>query len=229
MSVLLMSIASLLGSICSKTNLKSFKILRNFKLLLNDCLTRKSLQAKPIGGGEYQKLHSFFSRVDISHYISCPYAHQQNGSAEHKHHHIVEVDLVLLAHVSMPLKYWDEAFLAAMYLINRLPTKVLDDSSPLERLFHEKPNYSGLRTFGCACWPNLRPFNTHKLQFRSNQCVFLRYSNLHKWFKCLDVTGGRVYISRDVFFDETVYPFTKLNTNAGAQLRSKILLLPLES
>jgi hypothetical protein len=38
----------------------------------------------------------------------------------------------------MPLKYWDEAFLAATYLINRLPTKTLDFSSPLEQLFHEK-------------------------------------------------------------------------------------------
>jgi hypothetical protein len=55
--------------------------------------------------------------------------------------------------------------LAATYLINRLPTKILDFSSPLEWLFQEKPHYSGLRTFGCACWPNLRPFNTHKLQF----------------------------------------------------------------
>jgi hypothetical protein len=41
--------------------------------------------------------------------------------------------LSLLAHASMPLKYWDEAFLAATYLINRLPTKILDFSSPLER------------------------------------------------------------------------------------------------
>jgi hypothetical protein len=63
----------------------------------------------------------------------------------------------------MPLKYWDEAFLAATYLINRLPTKVLDFSSPLEILFKETPNYVGLRTFGCVCWPNLRSFNTHKL------------------------------------------------------------------
>lgn len=128
----------------------------------------------------------------------------------------------------MPLKYWDEAFLAATYLINRLPTKVLNFSSPLETLFQEKPNYTGLRTFGCSCWPNLRPFNTHKLQFRSKQCVFLGYSNLHKGFKCLDVSGGRIYISRDVVFDETVYPFSKLNPNAGARLRSEILLLPLQ-
>jgi hypothetical protein len=112
--------------------------------------------------------------------VSCPYAHQQNRSVERKHHHIVEVGLSLLAHASMPLKYWDKTFLAATYLINCLPTKVLDFSSPLEILFKEKPNYVGLRTFGCACWSNIQPFNTHKLQFRSKQCVFLGYSNLHK-------------------------------------------------
>jgi hypothetical protein len=52
---------------------------------------------------------------------------------------------------------------------------------------------------------------------------------MHKDFKCLDVAEGRVYISRDVVFDETVYPFSKLNHNAGSRLRSKILLLPPQS
>jgi hypothetical protein len=54
----------------------------------------------------------------------------------------------------------------------------------------------------------------------------LGYSALHKGFKCLDVGGGRAYISRDVVFDETVYPFAKLNPNTGTRLRSEILLLP---
>jgi hypothetical protein len=35
-----------------------------------------------------------------------------------------------------------------------------------------------------------------------------------------------VYISRDVVFDETIFPFHKLNPNAGACLRVEILLLP---
>jgi hypothetical protein len=126
----------------------------------------------------------------------------------------------------MPLKYWDEAFLAATYLINQLPTKVLDFSSPLEILFNEKPNYASLRTFEGACWPNLQPFNTHKLQFCSRQCIFLGYSNLHKGFKCLDVAEGHVYISHDVVSDETVYPLHKLSPNIGAYLRAEILLLP---
>jgi hypothetical protein len=173
-------------------------------------------------GGRVSKTKYLFQQIGISHHISCPYAHQQNGSAERKYRHIIEVGLSLLAHASMPLKSWDETFLAATYLINRLPTKVLGFCSPLERLFQKKPNYSGLRTFGCACWPNLRPFNTHKLQFRSKQCVFLGYNTLHKEFKCLNVAEGRVYVSHDVVFDETVYPFSKLNPNAGARLRGEI-------
>jgi hypothetical protein len=56
--------------------------------------------------------------------------------------------------------------------------------------------------------------------------VFLRYSNLHKGFKCLDPKEGRVYISRDVIFDEHVFPFEKLHPNAGALLRKEITLLP---
>jgi histone deacetylase 1/2 len=30
---------------------------------------------------------------------------------------------------------------------------------------------------------------------------------MHKGYKCLDKSTGRIYISRDVVFDETVFPF----------------------
>jgi hypothetical protein len=49
---------------------------------------------------------------------------------------------------------------------------------------------------------------------------------MHKGVKCLDVPTGRVYVSRDVVFDETVFPFAKIHRNAGALLRREILLLP---
>jgi hypothetical protein len=62
--------------------------------------------------------------------------------------------------------------------------------------------------------------------FRSKRCVFLGYSTLHKGVKCLDVTIGRVYISRDVVFDENIFPFASLNPNVGRRLREDMLLLP---
>ena len=177
-------------------------------------------------GGEYEKLNSFFQNVGITHHVSCPHAHQQNGSAERKHRHIVEVGLALLANASMALKFWDEAFLTATFLINLLPSKVLNFETPVEKLLHQKPNNDSLRVFGCACWPNLRPYTKRKLSFRSKRCVFLGYSPLHKGVKCLDISIGRVYISRDVVFDENVFRFVDLNPNAGRRLCEEILLLP---
>ncbi len=203
-----------------------FEKFHDFQQLVEWLFDRKIIAMQTDWGGEYQKLNSFFEKIGISHHVSCPHTHQQNGSAERKHRLIVEVGLALLAYASMPLKYWDEAFLAATHIINRIPSRILQYDTPLKRLFNHKPNYSSFRIFGCACWPNLRPYNAHKLQFRSMQYVFLGPSHTHNGYKCLDIATGRIYISRDVVFDENVFPFSKLHSNAGSRLRSEIALLP---
>lgn len=53
--------------------------------------------------------------------------------------------------------------MTACFLINRLPSHVLRNQTPMERLFGAKPDYGFLRIFGCACWPHLCPYNSHKL------------------------------------------------------------------
>jgi hypothetical protein len=54
----------------------------------------------------------------------------------------------------------------------------------------------------------------------------LGYSNRHKGFKCLDLSTGRTYISRDIIFDENIFPFSKYRPNAGPRLCAEISLLP---
>ena len=142
-----------------------FQRFHEFQQLVERQFDKKILALQSDWGGEYEKLNSFFSKIGITHLVSCPHAHQQNGVAERKHRHIVEVGLSLLAQSSMPLKYWDQSFLAATYLINRTPSRVIDLQTPLEWLFKMQANYGSLRIFGCACWPNLRPYNSHKLSF----------------------------------------------------------------
>jgi hypothetical protein len=90
------------------------------------------------GGGKYQKLNSFFQHIDISHHVSCPHAHQQNGSTEQKHRHIVDVGLSLLVQASMPLKFWDVAFCVVVYLINRTPLRLSNMKHLLKG--YSKPN-----------------------------------------------------------------------------------------
>jgi histone deacetylase 1/2 len=120
-----------------------------------------------------------FRRLGLPIVCSCPHAHHQNILAKRKHRHIVDVGLALLANASMPVKFWDEAFLTATYLINILPGKVINFQMPTELLLKETPDYTSLWIFGCVCWPNLRPYNTRKQSFRSTRCVFLGYSASH--------------------------------------------------
>jgi hypothetical protein len=57
-------------------------------------------------------------------------------------------------------------------------------------------------------------------------CAFLDYINLHKGYKYLDINPGSVYISRNVIFDESVFPFSELKPNAGHRYTYEVLLLP---
>ena len=104
--------------------------------------------------------------------------------------------LLFTAH--MPLNLWVEAVCTAIFLINRLPTHILNWLSPFEALFDKPPSYIDLRTFGCACYPYLGDYATNKLQPRSLECVFLGYSSRHKGYRCLNIATGRLYISRHV-------------------------------
>ena len=43
--------------------------------------------------------------------------------------------------------------LLATYPINRLPSKVIGNSTPLERLYHQKPDYNSLIFLGVHALP----------------------------------------------------------------------------
>ncbi|RVW55878.1 Retrovirus-related Pol polyprotein from transposon RE1 [Vitis vinifera] len=93
--------------------------------------------------------------------------------------------LSLLAHSSMPLSCWPYAFQTATYLINRLLISVLHHQSPYFAHYHKLPTYTHLKVFGSSCFPYLRSYNTHKLQYRSLECAFLGYSSHHKAYSLL--------------------------------------------
>lgn len=170
--------------------------------------TIKSLQSD--GAKEFlsARFQNQLSSCGIFHQISCPHTPKQNGASERKHRHIVDMGLTLMANSSTPPEYWVEAFNTALYLINRLPTKILNFVSPYEKLFKRAPEYSILWNFGCACFPYLRPYNKNKLEFRSKKCVFIGYSLHHQGYRCLDPITSRVYLSHHVIFNETEFPFS---------------------
>jgi hypothetical protein len=92
-------------------------------------------------GGEYRNLHQYFQSIGILHCVSCTHTHQQEGCVERKYRHLINTTLALLATSSLPKKFWDDARLTSYYLINRLPTPLLKNLSPFEKLFSQTPDY----------------------------------------------------------------------------------------
>lgn len=183
----------------------------SFKAMVETQFNSKIQALQTDGGGEFVALNTILLESGIQHRICCPHTPEQNGLAERKHRHLVDMGFTLLANASLPFKYWDEAFSFAVYLVNRLPTPVLGYKSPYPMLYNKLPDYNFLKTFGCTCYPNLRPYNTTKMQFRSLKCTFIGYSPKHKGYKCLG-PQGRIYISRDVIFDELTFLFASSTT-----------------
>ncbi|GAU39478.1 hypothetical protein TSUD_159100 [Trifolium subterraneum] len=197
----------------------------NVHLKLNDLLhdTKQTLLEGTVGSDGLYKFQPFeftptknntlctqsISSLPLNK-LTCPHTSHQNGTVERKHRQIVEMGLTLLSQASMPLKFWDHNLTQAVYLINKLPSSALPSfKSPHHLLFNVCPDYTQLKVFGCLCFPHLRPYNKNKLQLRSSPCIYLGVSLQHKGHKYLDASG-KIYVSKDVIFHESNFPYTNL-------------------
>ncbi|KAI4346070.1 hypothetical protein L6164_013152 [Bauhinia variegata] len=91
-----------------------------------------------------------------------------------------------------------------------MPTPNLNMHSPYEVLFNQVPNDNHLHSFGCLCFPCLRPYTKHKLQAGSIPCIFIGYSSSQYAHLCLDPISNHVYSSRHVNFIENSFPYSSL-------------------
>jgi hypothetical protein len=133
-------------------------------------------------------LQAFLTHLNmcgIVQHVSCPGTPEQNRVAERKHRHIVETGLTMLFHAQLPKNLWIEAFIMAVYLINRLPSSKLAMDTPFFKLHGVHPDYNSLKVFWCRCFPYLRDYAKNKFEPKSYPCIFIGYSPLHKSYRCL--------------------------------------------
>lgn len=161
---------------------------------------------------------TLFQNQGIIHESSCVYSPQQNGIAERKNRHLLEVTRALLFHHNVPKQFWGEALLTATFLINRLPSKVLNLLSPVDLIKQIYPDYRTinlpLRIFGCTTFVHVHHPHRGKLDPRAIKCIFIGYSPTQKGYKCYHPNTKKTYVSLDVTFAETT-PFYPLNETSS--------------
>ncbi|CAL8133282.1 unnamed protein product [Prunus armeniaca] len=104
--------------------------------------------------------------------------------------------------MNVPKRFWSQGVLTATYLINHLPSRVLDFISPLEVIKGRKIDLSHLKVFGCTCFVHIQASHRDKLDPKAVKCIFLGYSSTQKECKCYNPISKKINVSRDVQFDE---------------------------
>lgn len=97
--------------------------------------------------------------------------------------------------------------MTAAYLINRLPSSIIQWQTPHYRLFGQQTDYSSLRTFGCLCFASTLTLERSKFHPRATPAVFISYPLGMKGYKLLNIQTQRVFVSRDIIFYEHVFLF----------------------
>ncbi|KAL2900721.1 Retrovirus-related Pol polyprotein from transposon TNT 1-94 [Bienertia sinuspersici] len=167
---------------------------------------------------------NLFAAKGIVHQLSIVGVPQQNGRVERKHKHLLEVARALRIQANLPIKFWGDCILTATHLINMLPTVILDWKSPFEMLFGDVPDYASLRVFGSLCFAYNLDRSKDKFNIRAKKCIFLGYPFGQKGYKVYDIGEHKCFISRDVVFQEDVFPFKTDNATHVAALPNTISL-----
>jgi hypothetical protein len=156
-------------------------------------------------------MKKYFLEHGIIFQTSCTATPQQNGRVERKHRHILNVARALRFQGNLPIDFWGECILTAGYLINRTPSQILNGKSPYEMLHGKAPVYEHLRVFGSLCYAHNQRRKGDKFASRSKKCAFIGYPYGKKGWKLLDLETQEIFVSRDVKFIESVYPFAEDN------------------
>ncbi|RVW52205.1 Retrovirus-related Pol polyprotein from transposon TNT 1-94 [Vitis vinifera] len=142
-------------------------IFQTFNLMVQNQFNSKIQVLKSDNAKEYftSSLSTYLQNHGIIHISSCVDTPQQNGVAERKNRHLLEVARCLMFSSNVPNYFWGEAILTATYLINRMPSRVLTFQSPRQLFLKQFPHTHAassdlpLKVFGCTAFVHVYPQN----------------------------------------------------------------------
>jgi hypothetical protein len=102
----------------------------------------------------------------------------------------------------LPVTFWGEAVMTAVYILNRSSTKGASGRTPYELWTGNTPSVHHLRTFGSVAHVKDRRPHLRKLDDRSKPMIFVGYEAGSMAYRAYDPATRRLHITHDVVFDE---------------------------
>ena len=196
-------------------------VFQKFKALVENQVDCKIKVLRSDNGTEYtsDQFEKFCFEAGIEHQLTVTYTPQQNGVSERKNRTVMEMARCLLFEKRLPKSFWAEAVYTSVYLLNRLPTKVLKNKTPFEAWYETKAAVDHLKIFGCICYTHVPEVKRDKLDQKAEIGIFLGYSNNVKGYRVFNLKTKKVQVSRNVKFDESArWNWDKDEVETGSDL-----------
>nr|GEY93855.1 zinc finger, CCHC-type [Tanacetum cinerariifolium] len=155
-------------------------------------------------GGEFtsKEFTQYCKENGVARQLTAPYSPQQNGVVERRNRTSMSTTRCMMKATNMPQNFWAEAVRHAIYILNSVPTKALEDITPYEAIKRRKPNLENLRVFGCIAYAKVLSQRLTELDDRSIRMVYLGNEQGSKAYRLFDPTTQKICVSRDVKFKE---------------------------
>lgn len=118
---------------------------------------------------------------------------------------IVQSASAMLHTTDLPINFWGQAALCAVYLLNRSPTKGLQlKQTPYEALYGQKPYIGHIRTWGCRAYAHITKESNKQKKWdsHSRECILMGFYDSENMFKLYNVDNNAIIKIRDVIFFE---------------------------
>jgi len=150
--------------------------------------TGKKLKCIRLNNGDKYRgpFHEYCKQQDIRHEKTPPKTPQLNGLAERMNRTIIERVRCMLNEAKLPKRFWGEALITAIHVINLNPAVALDGNVPDNVWFGKNVSYDHLRVFGCKAFVHVPKDERSKLDMKTKQCIFIGYGQDEHGYRLYD-------------------------------------------
>ena len=183
-----------------KSKDQALQFFKDFKSLVENQTSLSIKTLRTDNGGEFcsKQFEKFLSDSGILHQKTNPYTPQQNGMVERMNRTIIEKTRCLLFDSGLQKCFWAEAVHTAVYLRNRCVAKGLNNKTPHEIWYKQKPNVGHIRIFGSEVMVHVPKEKRTKLDKKSLTMILIGYCENVKGYRLWDPIDKKVVTSRDV-------------------------------
>ena len=180
----------------------------SFRTRAETTTSRKVRELRTDGAFGSAAWEAYCQQHGITHEVTAPHSSAQNGLAERAIRTTMDDVRTLLRDSDLSHSYWAEAAAYSIDTRNLIPSRRHPGKIPLESFTGKRQNVAHLRVFGAKCWAKT-PTNQgvqvtggSKLDPKGVECRLLGYASGSGNYKVQDIGSRRVFVSRDVVFEE---------------------------